>query len=133
MDETVANSNSQCPTAITYIGFFAALFLVSLIVNILQVSLLIVAMCRARKRDHTETHSEKRSRNSYIEDDGNTMWSEEAPEYSQKEYENVKLEDIMRSKSPQESNVLESETEVNDQQYYEPINLDTKKVRFTFV
>lgn len=132
MDETVANSNNQCSTAITYIGFFAALFFVSLVINLLQVSLLIVAMCRARRRDYTETYSEKRSRNSYIEDDGNTMWSEEAPEYSQKEYENVKLECKMRSKSPSESNVLESETGVTNQ-HYESINLDKKKVRFTFV
>ena len=134
MDEVVATSDNQCPTAITYIGFFASLFFASLIINILLVSMLVVVMCRSRRRDYTETYIEKRSRNSYIEDDGNTMWSEEAPEYSQKdnEFQNIKLEDITRSKPPPESDASESEIEVNNQ-CYESTDLGKKTVRFTFV
>ena len=128
MDVNTDNtSNNQCSAAVAYIAFFATLFIISLILNFVVVSLLVAFVYRERKRQYADSdsyHTTSRSRNIYIEGHENMMWSDEVPEYGQ--------EDIDQNDT-EENNKIEGEIDTDRIQNIDDSEPVKKKVRFTSV
>lgn len=131
MDE-VADS---CSATITFIAFFAGLFVTSLIINFFMVTALITIVFKLRKRQHVGEYCTERARNMYITKASNAMWSDEAPEYGQESERSTDLEDLSTSITSQDmlKDFQRSRENSVDNPYYKETRSAKKTVRFTSV
>ena len=130
------SDTSQCPTAITFIAFFAGLFATSLIINFAMVAALVTIVCKMRKKRHTGEYYTDRAKNLYLtKASNNIMWSDEAPEYSHDHERSFDLEDSAQSTTSQDKPLKDSESGKNSigNPHYEHVQLAKKTVRFTSV
>ena len=130
------DSQTECTDAITFIGFFAGLFVTSLIINFAMVAALVTIVCKMRKRQHVGEYCTGRVNNLYIAKASNFMWSDEAPEYGQESERSTNLEDFSTSITSQdmlkERNVQSGKNSVENP-HNEQVQSAKKTVRFTSV
>lgn len=136
MDAIADDSSSNlCSSAVTFIASFATLFIISLIMNFVVVSILVAMVCRERKREQEESYvSSKKSRNLYTLEHANMMWSDEAPRYIQEVERSLdEQENVSESQTSEESDKLEDDGGQMKNPHYVSIDkIPAKKtVRFT--